>query len=124
MDGFGLFGIVKETGVDDEGLRTFQKDHFDRQLYRNDSLEFYKALGNRKLKIRSFWSFFKQRKNIAERMKSKKIDGNYKGEGIRQGGVIIFDKNGAPKYAYEEVTGKELPVDDIVAAIKAVKEGQ
>lgn len=123
LKGFGIFGIVKETGVDDEGLRTFQKDYFNRQLYKNDSMEFYQALGNRKVGLRTFWNFFKQRKALGKRMKSKNIEGNMKGEGLRQGGVIIFDKNGVPKFAYEEITGQELPVEDIAAAVKAVKEG-
>mmetsp|Transcript_4 Transcript_4/g.6 ORF Transcript_4/g.6 Transcript_4/m.6 type:complete len:140 (-) Transcript_4:262-681(-) len=121
MDGFGLFGIVKETGVDDEGLQTFHNDFFTRPLYRNDSLEFYQALGNRKLGLSFLWKMLRSYKSMNTRFGAKKIEGNLIGEGRLMGGVIIFDKTGTPKYAYEEITGNELPIDDIIAALESVK---
>ena len=44
-----------------------------------------------------------------------------KGEGLVQGGIIIFDRNGKARYAYREETGFEVPVDDILAAVKMIK---
>ena len=61
-------------------------------------------------------------RGVTKRMKSKNIDGNLVGEGLVKGGVIIFDKKGKPKYAYQEVTGNQMPVDDIAAAVKSIKE--
>jgi hypothetical protein len=43
------------------------------------------------------------------------------GEALVQGGIIIFGKDGKPKYSYEEETGSEIPSDDIIAALNAVK---
>lgn len=47
-----------------------------------------------------------------------------KGEGLVQGGVIVFSRDGKAQYAYLEETGNELPIDDILAAAKAVKSGK
>ncbi len=51
----------------------------------------------------------------------KKIAGNLKGEGLIQGGIIIFDKTGKARYAYREETGSEVPIDDIISAVKIVR---
>lgn len=127
IEGFGLFGVVKEIGVDDKGLSDFST-FYPYPLYRDENLDFYKALGNRSMSIPlnpfklvgGVFSLF----SIQKRLKQKKIEGNMAGEGLKQGGVIIFDKHGAPKYAYYEKTGSELPVEDILAAVQAIKEGK
>lgn len=124
LKGFGIFGVVKETGVDDEGLWVFREGSFPRDLYRDGNLAFYNALGGRKIALTT-WNPYKLVRgfmNIRSRLKEKDLEGNMKGEGLVQGGVIIFGKDGKAKYAYEEVTGSELPVDDISAAIRAVRE--
>jgi hypothetical protein len=54
-------------------------------------------------------------------MKDKKIDGNLKGEGLTTGGIIIFGNDGQARYAYPEVTGYELEIGDILAAVQAVR---
>ena len=124
LDGFDLWGVVKETGVDDQGLSDFA-DFYPFPLYRDDGWNFYKALGNRKISIPlnpfklvgGIFSLY----SMNSRVKEKKIEGNMTGEGMKQGGVIIFGKDGTPKYCYYEKTGNDLPLDDILAAIHAVK---
>jgi len=60
-----------------------------------------------------------------KRLKSKVgLEGNFKGEGLVQGGVIVFGRDGTAKYAYKEETGTELPVSDILSAVEAVKAGK
>jgi len=123
-----MFGIIKETGVDDNGLMEFHNDFFSFPLYRDSDLTFYQALGNRKLSLP--WNpitivkgLFYLR-GVSNRVSGKKIEGNLTGEGMTKGGVIIFGKDGKQKYAYPEVTFEEMPVDDILAAAEAVKAEQ
>jgi len=124
---FGMFGIIKETGVDDEGLRVFQKDHFAYPLYRDENLDFYRAFGDKKITDEfSVWSLlnpfkiYRGMKDVGKRMKKKGLEGNLKGEGLKTGGIIVFGSDGEPKYAYPEITGSALETEDIVAALKDV----
>ncbi|KAK1742550.1 hypothetical protein QTG54_007115 [Skeletonema marinoi] len=127
LDGFGLFGVVKEVGVDDPGLYDFYNDYFTYPLYKDESQTFYTALGTRKLAI-STWNpikMFRGMRNMSKRLSKKNISGNYKGEGIVQGGIIIFDAAGKARFAYREKTGSEVPVEDIIAVVKELrKEGK
>lgn len=110
-------------GVDDEGLADFQSNFFDYPLYRDELKTFYTALGARKLAAKSWNPFriFRGIRNVMKRLKEKKISGNMTGEGLIQGGIIIFDKNGKARYAYREETGFEVPINDIIAAVREVK---
>jgi len=125
-----MFGVVKETGVDDEGLRAFQKDHFTFPLYRDENLDFYRAFGDKKITSTMSWStllnpykMYKGLKEVGKRMKEKNIEGNMIGEGMKTGGIIVFGKDGEPKYAYPEITGSPLETDDILAALRDVAGG-
>lgn len=112
---------------DDEGLRTFQKDHYSYPLYRDENLDFYRAFGDGKITdSMSYWSLlnpyklYKGMKEVGKRMKSKNLKGNYLGEGLKTGGIIVFGSDGEPKYAYREITGSALDTDDLMAALKEV----
>lgn len=121
LHGFECFGVVKETGVDDEGLDVLQKDYFPFPLYKDPGMEFYKALGNRKIGVAQVIGLTgKAIFGFSRRLSKKKIQTNYIGEGLIQGGVILFDKNGFPKFCHKEETGDELPIEDIVATAKAM----
>lgn len=56
-----------------------------------------------------------------KRLSSKGISGNMKGEGLVQGGVIIFDASGTARFAYREETGSEIPVEDIIAVVRELR---
>ena len=64
---------------------------------------------------------YKGIQKMNERMTSKKLKGNLIGEGLKTGGIIIFGKDGQPKYAYPEITGQELNVKDLLSAIQSVR---
>lgn len=114
---------MKEVGVDDEGLAEFQKEFFPYPLYHDEETTFYTALGTRKMTVSSWnpWKIFKGIRGVYKRLKEKNISGNMKGEGLLQGGIIIFDKNGSARYAYREETGFEVPINDIIAAVRNIK---
>mmetsp|Transcript_5398 Transcript_5398/g.11756 ORF Transcript_5398/g.11756 Transcript_5398/m.11756 type:complete len:138 (-) Transcript_5398:188-601(-) len=126
-DGFGFFGVVKEIGVDDEGLAEFATKYYPgRDLYLDEDLDFYKLLGERKIPFVKMLfkplTLYRSVKDIGRRHAEKGIQQNLKGEGLMQGGVIVFDGSGKARYSYLEVTGDELPTEDILAAISEVKE--
>lgn len=121
-----MFGTVKEVGVDDQGLGVFFKDHYTFPLYKDDDLVLYNDFfGKRKIKLTTYNPFklYAGYKEMTKRVKDKKLEGNLTGEGMIQGGLIIFDSSGQARYAYEEEIGKELVIGDIVAALKAVQSG-
>lgn len=122
---FGLFGIIKEIGVDDEGLADFYDQYFPHPLYLDSSQQFYQAaLGGRKITTLRTWNplrLYRGFQAMKARIARKKLEGNMVGEGLVQGGVIIFDRHGEPRAVYQELTGQELPVDDILAALTALQ---
>jgi AhpC/TSA antioxidant enzyme len=144
FEGLSLFGIVKETrGV--EGLSEFSRESFAfRPLYGDSSYAFYQALGDRKVPLSqlitpaaimgivcdTYRRSVTKRKSLLTRATS---DGSANsntssgsttimGEGIVQGGIIIFDANGKPACMYPEETGVDLRIGDIAAALAAVRQ--
>ena len=57
---------------------------------------------------------------MGNRLSNKNIEGNYVGEGMIQGGILLFDSSGELRFAYEEQIGNELPMDDLQAAVDAI----
>jgi hypothetical protein len=123
LDGFEIFGVVKETGVDDEGLAEFSQSYFGKYpLYCDKSYRFYQALGNRKaVELPSLWTLVTSFLEAWGRVGKKGIQWNTKGEGIVKGGIILFDTKGNPRYAYQEEMGVDLPVEDIVLALEVMR---
>lgn len=120
FDGFSMFGVIKETGVDDEGLVDFHDNHFGFPLFKDESLAFYNAFGDRSLGVTSMLRLFTNF-SMFRRMKKVGLEGNLVGEGKVQGGLIIFDKAGNQKAVFPEETGSELPLQDIVSAMVSVR---
>lgn len=107
-------------------MRKF-KEHFDYPLYRDENLDFYRAFGDKKItEDISLWSLlnpfklYRGMKDMGKRMKEKGLEGNLVGEGLKKGGIIVFGSDGEPKYAYPEITGEALEIDDILTALKEV----
>ena len=121
-----MFAVVKEVGIDDQGLVEFHNDYFPYPLYRDQGYAFYRALGDRKAfgAILNPFSIFSMAFDGVRRLWRKKIGGNLKGEGIIQGGILIFDKQGLPISMYQEETGVDLPVADLVNALQCIRKRQ
>ena len=123
MKKFKMWGVVKETGVDDEGLSTFYNDYFNYPLYKDEGLVLYNDFfGKRKIGLTTYNPFklYRGYKDMSKRLNEKGLDGNMTGEGLIQGGLVVFDKEGNVRYAYEEIIGDELVIDDIVAALNDI----
>ena len=124
FSGVKIFGIVKETGVDDEGLVDFSEKYFRYPLYCDKSYAFYQALGDRKVGLKDILnplSIIGIVCDAFQRLRNKSIDGNMVGEGVVQGGYIVFDRAGEPRAMYQEQTGIDLPILDLVNAVTFVR---
>jgi hypothetical protein len=119
-----MWGTVKETGVDYEGLAEFTNSFFPHALFRDVDLALYTAFGSRKIGLTTWNPFrlWKGYKDMGNRLSEKKIEGNLIGEGMIQGGVLIFDATGTLRYAYEEEIGTPFEMEDIRAAVNDVLE--
>lgn len=109
--------------MDDKGLMEFHRDSYPFPLYKDEDLVFYNEFfGMRKLGLRTYNPFrlYKGYKEMSQRLADKKLEGNMVGEGMVLGGIIIFGKDGNAKFAYQEETGREIPVDDILAAVDSI----
>lgn len=142
MVGFEIWGVVKETGVDDAGLADFSANYLGAQypLYCDRTRAFYQALGDRKVGLStllnpsSFYGFVCDAYTRLASSSSKSVStdaagttagsSTSKGEGLVQGGIIVFNQLGNPVAMYEEETGVDLRVADIAAALNAVRQQQ
>lgn len=111
--------------MDDEGLMEFSTKFFPHPLYMDESQQVYEALGRRKITTFRTWNpirLYRGFKAMKARLGNKPdLTGNYIGEGLVQGGILIFDKNGDTRAVYLEETGNEPPLDDILTALKALQ---
>jgi hypothetical protein len=44
-----IYGVIKETGIDDDGLLEFIEQYFPYPVYRDPTFAYYHALGDRKV---------------------------------------------------------------------------
>lgn len=117
FQGLSVKAIVKETGIDDEGLNEFYNEYFPHDTYKDGELKFYHALGSGKMNLG-----FNPMAIFQLIQRSTKEKGNVKGEGFLQGGWILFKPDGEPVAAFQENAKKRVPIDNIVAAIKKMRE--
>ncbi|KAL3791915.1 hypothetical protein HJC23_010775 [Cyclotella cryptica] len=124
LHGFRLLAIVKETGVDDEGLREFRNDYFPYPTYKDQERVFYTALGSGKISLGfNPLGIIKMIQDSFKRIKELGVKSyNMKGEGLIQGGWIIFDKSGVPQAAFQENAKERIPIDDILAELKKIED--
>lgn len=118
--------MVKETGVDDEGLTEFKNTYFDFPLYRDVDLATYASFGNKSIMAGMTWNplrIYRGYKEMNKRLKAKNLDGNLKGEGNIKGGIFVLNPDGEVVFAMEENTGDPLNMKEIEAAMDAVRKG-
>jgi hypothetical protein len=113
------WAVIKEIGIDDEGLLSMYQEHFPFPFYRDTELRLYKALGDRRVKRTDVLM-----KTIpaTRRVRRKGFTGNMygKGEGFLLGGILIFNQQGKIRYAYQDIFGAPLPVKEIRQVLQQV----
>lgn len=126
-----LLGLVKEiapcsTAKTDEelGVAEFQEKYFGGYpVYLDENKVFYEQLGSRKITtdLEGSWNpltVYNGFKSIGERIKAKNLDGNFRGEGLVLGGILVISPKEGVVYSYKEQTGKEIPRQEIIDAVK------
>lgn len=130
----GLFSIIKEIApisgaATDEilGVGEYQSKYFlDYPVYLDERRLFYSAFGNKSLIAQltaGSWNPFTLYSDytaLSKRLKSQKIEGNLKGEGLIKGGLLIVKTDRTVHYLHSEQTGSLLPFDEIKAATAAL----
>ena len=125
-----LFGIIKEvapcSGVETDeelGVSEFQTKYFlDYPVYMDSEREFYSFLGNRKFLEQKWFSWnpfalWSAYNEMTERLKRKGVEGNMKGDYNIQGGLLIVSPTKGVVYQTHEITGVDLPINEIKAAL-------
>lgn len=126
-----LLGLVKEiapcaTAKTDEelGVAEFQEKYFGGfPLYLDENKVFYQQLGSRKITsdLEGSWNpltVWKGFTSIGERIKAKNLEGNFRGEGLVLGGILVISPKEGVVYSHKEQTGKEIPRQEIIDAVK------
>lgn len=118
-----MWGVVKEVDVDNAGLAEFYQSFYNFPLFLDVEQQTYQAFGSRRIALTTWNPFrlYQGMKEMGARLASKNITGNLVGEGMIQGGILLFDAStGELRYAFDEEIGSELPVQDIRAAVGAI----
>jgi hypothetical protein len=117
-----VLGVVKEIGVDDAGLKTFQKEYFNSwPIYLDEDLQLYKAMGNRSIfKVKTMFKLISNMRKLSRRMSQKKIEGNLVGEGTIQGGILIFDGQGNLVHVQLEDITNELQMTEMAMILEKI----
>ena len=111
-----LLGTVKETGTADQEILTFYQRFFRNPIYKDEKWNVYKALGGRKISIwSSILGYLRSKKRFQAKNIPLETSGNA-GDSFVQGGVLIFDKHGDLRFAYNEEF-KEYDMDLLAAAV-------
>ncbi|GAX27206.1 prostamide/prostaglandin F2alpha synthase [Fistulifera solaris] len=117
-----VLGVVKEIGVDDAGLKTFQKEYFNSwPIYLDEDLQLYKIMGNRSIfKVKTMFKLLGNMRKLSRRMSQKRIEGNLVGEGTIQGGILIFDGKGDLVHVQLEDITKELNMSEMAEILETI----
>ena len=120
-----MIGVLKED-TDTDGVKTFQNKYFPFPLYVDKERQFYKELGNRKLHSWNIFNMLTSYPRLQKRWASKgdDITGNYRGEGLLQGGVLLVSKEHGVVFKHTEKTGSELPVGSIESIVNDLVEDE
>ena len=110
------------------GVAEFEEQYFCGPLYLSDEdRTLYQHLGNQPIftlgtLARALLNPFKARremKEMGERMKARKIEGNMVGDGLVKGGVLCIAPSGEIKHTFYEDPGNGIPSEELAAIVSA-----
>ena len=90
--------------------------------------DFYKAMGSKSLlsqPLRSWnpFNWYSDITSLGKRLAEKKTEGNFIGEGLIKGGLIVVTADGGVIYQHDEETGNAMPyleIENVIAALPDV----
>ena len=117
-----LFGIIKETGVDDKALTNFYTKFFPFPLYKDTDRKAFQFLGNRKISV---WKLLRTAPRMLRRYHEMGIENiPFGGDIWTEGGIMIFNKKGHLMYVYYEQYSQELDTEALRLAIEGCIAGE
>ena len=113
--------LVAVLGEDlPEQVSEFKQKHWGGEVYLDQEKALFAALGGGVVRRGSLLSFLNPFaplwKNVSA---SKGVTGNFVGDGLTFGGLLVVRKGGDVEYAFQETTfGDHAPQEDVLAAAK------
>jgi len=103
----------------------FRAHHWPGDLYLDDSAAVYRTLGDGELRRGTLLGFAASLANPFSATwrnvrSAKGVEGNFEGDGMTFGGVLVLRKGGAVEYAFQEkVWGDSPPNEEVLKAVQA-----
>jgi len=120
--GCDLVCLLKEN-IDEEVAEFHTEDYWPGDLYLDNDLVFYKALGGGTVHKASLLSFLNPWSSIYKKygkIKTEVKASNLKGEGTITGGLYVVGAQGGVQYQFaEKEFGDHAPLEEVLAACKA-----
>ncbi|KAM7540893.1 hypothetical protein Aperf_G00000036975 [Anoplocephala perfoliata] len=112
-------------GHDKDGLEEFKAGNFfDGELYLDESRDTYKSLKYERVGvIPGLWSIASGAgRSVIREAKSKKVEGNLKGDGWQTGGLLVIDKDGKVLYSFKQDKVTDKPDYNKIRTLFDLKE--
>jgi len=111
------------------GVAEFESEFFCGPLHQDPEREFYKHLGS--LPIFTWGGLGRALLNplrakreldeLGERLKSRGIEGNMRGDGLTKGGILVISPEDEILYTFPEDPGKGVPEAECAKIVAAVR---
>lgn len=116
-DNIRLVGI----GLEELGVEDFVKgEYFKGELYIDMKKECYKELGFRRLNVLSMIGKLvgKSTRQSLKESREQHIDGNFKGDGMQNGGALVVDQGGAVLLSWKQDSpGEHLDPNNVLKSL-------
>ncbi|XP_074655307.1 prostamide/prostaglandin F synthase-like [Tubulanus polymorphus] len=109
------------VGLEEEGVQEFvDGKFFDGELYIDTKKECYKKMGFKRFNFFNVFPavFSKNARDSANQAKEQNISGNFKGDGMQNGGTLVVKKGGELLLRWnQENPADHVPLQDVLNAL-------